>query len=835
MDKFERIDEIIAGYTASVGELRKEFDVIKRDDLFAENNSLRDKINELTELNIRITEHNGKLTAENKRLRNEMYEQCFNEKTKLVESSAQSLDAYFAASVSGEKNRLSQLEEYIKAHIDNLTKQLEMYRVDLQHEAYSRLQSLRDYVNFELASIRQKNENAEQELLAEKAERLKELKEKPLTEEEISRRGKQNNLEVLLGLKVLNRVGVFLILVGVTAAVQFTYTRVPDIAKGILVYIFGVFILGLGEFFGRKKPNVFSIGITSGGVAILYIATALCFFTLNVIGMYTALLICVLVTTAAFILARRYNSQTVAAFAIIGGYLPLSSIAGNETLIYFAMGYFIILNIFSLFIAGIKKWHVAQFIGFGMHVVATFAVVIQLYDTSQGTAQGVTAVCYMFIAFLIYNFIPILSSYRSKTKLLIPDNVMLIINTILGSCGMFGVLWMFGFWSKAGLASVFIAVFYFGVAWLIDSKMPKEKSCHILFYITGLMFAVLVIPLQFGVAYLSLGWLIEGVLLLCYGILAENRTFKISGWIICGICLFAFIFADILTYGDMFFYKYLFITLGSLIILGAILYKKQPHNESGGVFKCVSIVNLWFFLLYTTFAKIEPALWSITPDYGLSEHIAFVFVVILSIAFAYFIARFKPVTDKPVRIISIVIDIISILILIFINRDGYLYYIEIPIGLKIFGTAIIVIVNLLAIFGVYDVVTRLALGRGVGIEWVPIIVSAFFVFLLMQNLVILLDLSLNNIILTGILAATALGWIVFGFARRYHYIRLCGLVLSFVTTAKLFVFDLGYLSTGLRIVSYFMMGVAFLSISFVYQYFRKKLELRSGGDESDEA
>lgn len=325
------------------------------------------------------------------------------------------------------------------------------------------------------------------------------------------------------------------------------------------------------------------------------------------------------------------------------------------------------------------------------------------------------------------------------------------------------------------------------------------------------------------------------VLQVSWKITAESQTFKISGWIICGTCLSAFIFADVLLYGDMFFYKYLFITLGSLLILSAGIYKKQQNNTTGVVLKCSAIVNLWFFLLYMIFNKIEPALESATQNYGLSEYAAYAFAITIGIAFAYFIARFKLVTDKPVRIISIIIDIISILFLIFVNLDGYLSYAEIPFGLKAFGMAILVIVNLLAVFAAYDLVTRLALGHSIGIEWIPVIVSAFFVFLLTQNLVVLLDLSLNNLILTGILAVTALGWIIFGFTRRYHYIRLCGLVLSFATTAKLFVFDLAYLTAGLRIVSYFMMGVAFLSISFVYQYFSKKLEQNAGGGDSGEA
>jgi uncharacterized membrane protein len=88
----------------------------------------------------------------------------------------------------------------------------------------------------------------------------------------------------------------------------------------------------------------------------------------------------------------------------------------------------------------------------------------------------------------------------------------------------------------------------------------------------------------------------------------------------------------------------------------------------------------------------------------------------------------------------------------------------------------------------------------------------------------------SNVVITAILAATALGWIIFGFTKRYQYIRLSGLGLSFLAVIKLFVVDLNFLSAGMRIVSYFMMGIALLAISFIYQHFNKKLEAPKGDE-----
>jgi hypothetical protein len=92
-----------------------------------------------------------------------------------------------------------------------------------------------------------------------------------------------------------------------------------------------------------------------------------------------------------------------------------------------------------------------------------------------------------------------------------------------------------------------------------------------------LAFVILVVPLQFGKAWLTLGWLAEGVLLTSYGILKSEKTFKKVGFVINALCLLSFLIIDLwIGTSPLFAYKYLAITLGSLMIIGAIfLYLYQ--------------------------------------------------------------------------------------------------------------------------------------------------------------------------------------------------------------------------------------------------------------------
>ncbi len=72
---------------------------------------------------------------------------------------------------------------------------------------------------------------------------------------------------------------------------------------------------------------------------------------------------------------------------------------------------------------------------------------------------------------------------------------------------------------------------------------------------------------------------------------------------------------------------------------------------------------------------------------------------------------------------------------------------------------------------------------------------------------------------------------IVGFWRRSAFVRWQALVLIAVTTIKVFVYDVSQLDRGYRIVSFIVLGVLLLAISFVYQ--RDWLQLSGGRKKSE--
>ena len=68
---------------------------------------------------------------------------------------------------------------------------------------------------------------------------------------------------------------------------------------------------------------------------------------------------------------------------------------------------------------------------------------------------------------------------------------------------------------------------------------------------------------------------------------------------------------------------------------------------------------------------------------------------------------------------------------------------------------------------------------------------------------------------------------IVGFLRRSAFVRWQALLLIAATTAKVFIYDVSQLDKGYRIVSFIILGVLLLAISFVYQRDWLKLSARS--------
>jgi uncharacterized membrane protein len=833
----DNLKSIIARQKEVMKELEKEEAILSQLDLIHENDRLKTELETLKVQSFSDKKTIEQLNEENGKLKTYLFEQIMNEKSAILQAVNKKNDLLFKSDIKGEMNRLKAFEIRANSRIFVLMRTVKRCNADEQKEIQEKIVSLKLMLDEKMTAERARLNEAYQSFSKEEIAEIERMKNEQIGDETIRSIVKKNNIETFLGLNILNKAGILFLIIGVIAASQFGYQKVPDTLKGGLFFALGLFMLVAGEMVNRKKPSIFSLGITSGGVSVLYAAVALSYFQLEIITMYPALMICVVVTAVSFFLSQWYQSQTIATFALVGGYLPIISIEGNLTIAYGAMIYFIILNLLAMMIAARNKWTITHIVGFALNAIGTIYVVLCVTEFNHAqfniVLRNVVTIAYIMFTFSIYTFIPIVSTLNGHLKFKQIDSILLGLNTSINAIVMFGFFYTIDFDDYTGVLALVFAAIYFVLGQFIRLKMSDEKVVEILFNVTGLTFTVLFIPFQFDKTWISIGWLVQGVLLSTFGIIKSQKRLAFSGLIIGGLCLYSFLALDLLNDGymngstNLFPYKYFAITLGSIVVLASFLYKKTLFADFAIGYKYGVIVNLFFYIWYII-SKFNQVVLSKTKLLGLNDdYLTISLMIITTFLLSYAITRLKIIVDKGTNIIAIMFNSIAIIALSIMNTNiPYMFASEQTATLSghIFGSTVLVITNLLSVLIVRDAVLWLVKREVIGIQWFPIIVSGYFVGILTNNLISQYDLYFDSAVISIIYISMSFLWIWFGFVKRYAYMRRFGLGLSILAITKLFLIDLTHLSQQNKIVSYFTFGAILIAISYVYQYFSKKFE-----------
>jgi uncharacterized membrane protein len=815
--------------------LQEEISKLDEANFAEENRQLKEALEDSISSGDKLRKENSKLYEENIRLKNALYDKLFDEKMRILETVNSKIDSYYAGSSEKELNRLKDFEYKSRERINSIVREMRRYNISLESDLMREITQLEDKLKSKIAETKKEYIRAGGAFAENKKEQFDKLHGEAVTTDETARVLKKRNMESLIGLNIFNKIGFFFLLIGLITGVNFLYNYINDVMKSILLFGIGAVLIGAGELLHRKKPNIFSQGTTGAGIAAWIIALALSYFWLELFNAYSAMLLSIVITGVAIALSLRYDSETVASFAVVGGYLPFFYIINGAEVIYPVLIYFLLFNVIALLLSFRKKWIVMGYISYWLNVIGCIFLLAMSGNSyysaviPEVTPSAFTVLIYLVLVFICYSLIPVVYNLKNKKPFEKTDIIMLGVNTVISAIMLYLQFNFASLSALTGIFSLFMAGAYILIGLLTRKFLPLEKKVSELFLITSAAFIILFIPFQLQSVWFSLGWLIEAVLLMVVGVFRKYKSFINTGFIIFCLSAAAFIcfnlVANFVEPDNLFFFKYLSVTLGSIVVIAAYIIAKRPLEDFMKAFTYTAAVNLWIFIIYLSVGKIAEAI--VTPNFSevfLTNSLG----VTLGLIIAFFLPRIKHIRDDIIKGISFFIYSASLLWLFILNivvspvNQG-----SAPASFIALGTVVLIILNGLAVFAMHDLVKALVLERKLGAEWYPLCVSAFFVILLTENLIAHYNLAFNNFVISIIYIVTAFAWIILGFVRRYSFIRRFGLGLSFLAIAKLFIVDLYYITEGYRIITYFVFGIILIAISFVYQYFSKNLEIKA--------
>ncbi|HWQ62707.1 MAG TPA: DUF2339 domain-containing protein, partial [Negativicutes bacterium] len=697
-----------------------------------ENESLRAALAEAKARCEGLEKRYRQAARENEQLRLSLQEQIVDEKLNILKLSREKLRTYFAAAEKDGGNRLSAAEKRALAEIDAV-KATALKNLDAELAAI--MAELGECAARVGEAVRRRQEEFGADVAARAADydrRMDELAAEPVDPEVIARRIKQNEIEMKIGLSWVNKLGIILILFGVGAAAKYSFaTWFNDYMKGAAIFLLGGLLLAAGEWFYRKGREVFAAGLLGGGVAILYCGIFYSYFLLKIIDLYTGMGLSVLVTAAAVAMAVRYRSQTICALGLVGGYLPFFSyvlafgLRGEAY--YAAMGYLFLLNLAVMLVSFRQKWVAVNYVSMLFHLPSLLYLV-------HGAASAFAGIAYAAASFATYLGVTLAYPLTYRQGLGRADVVLLGVNTLASCTILYGLFKTAGWAGYNGLLALGFCLVYAGLARAVDRKMPAEKYTLYLFLATALTFAVLMIPFQFGVRWMSLGWLVEGVVLIAYGLRSDQVRLEKSGWLVFGLCLAAFYLFDWLLMpsarrgANYFDLKYFAVMAGMIAVTWTYLtdLKRQGDRydrwwKKIHLFKYFTIVNVWAYLLY-----LSGRLFTFFAITGYHAHFyQLILAAAITLAMAYCLPRLPLIADKVVYYLSLGQYGAAVLLCGYINLTMPVMR-RVPAGdtAEYGALAVLVGYNLLILLAVREVMPAMLKRHYLNLEIYPLVMLA---------------------------------------------------------------------------------------------------------------
>lgn len=171
----------------------------------------------------------------------------------------------------------------------------------------------------------------------------------------------RSELELIVGGKLLNRIGAVAIILGVLFLVKWAVDNdlISETARCLLGAASGIALVLLGERFIRKQLVIFGQGLLAASVPIFYLSVFAAFQYYSLVSQPVAFLLFVAVTVLVLWLALRHRSFFMSIVGAIGGLLVPAMLSTGTTNTVALHTYLILLDIGLLAIVyGRRSWRI---------------------------------------------------------------------------------------------------------------------------------------------------------------------------------------------------------------------------------------------------------------------------------------------------------------------------------------------------------------------------------------------------------------------------------------------------------------------------------------------
>jgi len=612
----------------------------------------------------------------------------------------------------------------------------------------------------------------------------------------------KKSFEEDVGKKWFARIGILALVIGLGFFIKYAIDMhwINHLTRIILAVTFGIALVVFGEIISRKeKYAVWAKTLVGGGLAIMYFAIYAAYqFTdyREAIGITQPvdIFLLSLVVIFAILLSLKDDSQVVAAEAFFLGYL-VSLLSNNYGLMNLVYG--LILTIGLVIVVSYKKWPA---IGIGGLVASYLFYLLWRVHNNNFAYSSIILISY-FIAFTFQ------SVFLLKNKEILRQNIALTLTNSLLFFALYYHQINSSYPKFVGLFALIFSILHF----IEYGLLREQKNIATTYLYLALLYITLAIPIQLNREWITIVWALEALLLTILSFKTGIRALRISSYAVGifvalktlaydSIFLHGLDFANILKSTRMF--SFLVTIACFYLIYWAMKINRKLLSKDENV---IPIVYSWFatgFFLLVIFLELSK--YSIWVSFTLAV-LAILYILI---------SRMKV---KEFQYQSIAISAVLFLKILFYDSWKLTKFSAIHIlqssRLFAFVSAI------LAFYFISFYIEKNNKGkiRESVIFDLYSYGGTFLTFLLIMIEMKEFWISIGWSILALILTAS-------GFIFRKKQLRIQGLILFSITIFKVFIYDIRGLETIYRTISYIVLGVILLLVSFIYTKYKGKLK-----------
>jgi len=657
--------------------------------------------------------------------------------------------------------------------------------------------------------------------------------------------------EALIGGKLLNRIGALALIIGIGFFLKYAFDNdwIGETTRVLLGALFGLACLAGGYRTNKRGFQIFAQGLVGAGIAILYLSVYAAFNFYQLVPQWVAFVLMAIVTVIAFLSGLYYGSLAEGILGWAGGFLTpilLSTGQANEVGLF---TYLVLLDA-GLVAMVMKKdqWAILEPLAF----VGTWLMYV-MWRSEYYTDGDLWLTIFFVTAFWVLFLLPDVVRSRKATAGDRFRQAVPVLNALFYFLAMYFLIdtnnhgWM-------GLATLLMGVASFSVVVVQQRRGNLRDEFRARYTLTALAFLVIATAIQFSDFDTVIFWSLEAAALIWFSGRWKERYLQTAALVLFGCTVFKLLFltGDALAYSPIRSYVLLFNhrTLSFAILVGSLGFSAFTVDRSAGVehrrisdllhfawclvllllvsaevydffrFKMLDqlpeIQGRLSYFRFMTFAVVWitvslPLAWvglkkKLAPVMigGLAcALLAVVFVVVKGIAFEP-IDSFLPVVN--IRAISLLLVATGLLLHSqFMQKapDAFDWSKDL-IGFVQAGTALVVFVLLTG-------ETRDFFQRDIA-------------SLMQQEAIPTPEVrhltNLQQMWLSGIWLLYSGALMAAGIWRKHRGMRLIAIALFGIAILKIFIYDLSFLETVYRIVSFVALGALLIAVSYAYQKYK---------------